>query len=106
MKQLTIGIIGGSGFIGWRLIELLGTTDHAVTVINRGHHPRDYPSNVVHHVADRNNYEQMLAVVKDASYDVVFDMCGYVEGDMQHTLKLFGGRTKKYVFYEHCCDLP
>jgi len=95
---MNILVIGGSNFIGWRLVELLGKTNHAVTVINRGNHQRQYPTNVTHHVADRNNYEQMLAAVKDASYDAVFDMCGYVESDMEHTLKLFSDRTKKYVF--------
>ncbi|HEV2402646.1 MAG TPA: NAD-dependent epimerase/dehydratase family protein [Candidatus Saccharimonadales bacterium] len=95
---MNILVIGGSKFIGWRLVELLGTTDHTVTVINRGNHSREYPSNVTHHIADRNNYEKMRAAIGDTSYDTVFDMCAYVERDMRHTIKLFGDRTRKYVF--------
>lgn len=95
---MNILVIGGSKFIGWRLVELLGKTQHTVTVINRGNYPRKYPANVTHHVADRNNYEQMLAIVKTATYDVVFDMCGYVENDMKYVARLFTARTMKYVF--------
>lgn len=95
---MNILVIGGSKFIGWRFVELLGATNHAVTVINRGGHQRDYPGNVTHHVADRNDYEKMLAAVGDTTYDTVFDMCGFVESDMQLTVKLFSGRAKKYVF--------
>lgn len=95
---MNILVIGGSKFIGWRLVELLGKTDHAVTVINRGNHQKIYPNNVTHHIADRNDDAQMSAAVGNATYDVAFDMCGFVETDMQHTVKLFGERTKKYVF--------
>lgn len=95
---MNILIIGGSKFIGWRLVELLGKTKHNITVINRGNHTRKYPSNVTHHVADRNDYDKMSAAIGNTPYDVVFDMCGFVENDMKHTAKLFTGRTKKYVF--------
>jgi nucleoside-diphosphate-sugar epimerase len=95
---MNILVIGGAKFIGWRLVELLGITGHAVTVINRGNYQRDYPDNVTHRVADRNDYDKILAAVGDTIYDAVFDMCGFVESDMQHTIKLFSGRAKKYVF--------
>lgn len=95
---MNILVIGGSKFIGWRLVELLGKTQNTVTVINRGNHPRKYPSNVTCHVADRNDYNKLSAAVGNATYDAVFDMCGYVEGDMRHIVKLIAGRTNKYVF--------
>jgi nucleoside-diphosphate-sugar epimerase len=95
---MNILVIGGSNFIGWRFVELLGKTNHAVAVINRGNHERAYPKNVTYHVVDRNDYSKMLATIGDANYDAVFDMCGFVKSDMEHTIKLFSGRTKKYVF--------
>jgi len=95
---VNILVIGGSNFIGWRFVELLGKTNHTVTVINRGNHQRNYPENVIHHLVDRNDYDKILAIVDGTTYDAVFDMCGYVEDDMKHTVKLFNGRTKKYVF--------
>jgi nucleoside-diphosphate-sugar epimerase len=91
-------IVGGSKFIGWRFVELLGKTDYAVTVINRDNHPRKYPSNITHYIADRNDYDKMAAAIGDTTYDAVFDMCGFVEDDMRHIVKLFSGRTNKYVF--------
>jgi len=95
---MNILIIGGSNFIGWRFVELLGTTTHQVTVINRGNHQKTYPGNVTHRTADRNDFHQMKSAIGDTMYDAVFDMCGFAESDMQHTIKLFSGRTKKYVF--------
>jgi nucleoside-diphosphate-sugar epimerase len=95
---MRILVIGGSKFIGWRFVELLGSTDHEVTVINRGNHPREYPANAVHHEADRNDAEKMAAIISDTVYDAVFDMCGFVENDMKYTAKLFSGHAKKYVF--------
>ncbi len=95
---MKILIIGGSNFIGWRFVELLGKTNHSVTVINRGNHHRAYPNNATHRLADRNDFDNMAAAIGDNTFDAVFDMCGFVESDMQHTATLFGGRTKKYVF--------
>lgn len=95
---MKILIIGGSNFIGWRFVESLGKTNHSVTVINRGHHKRAYPDNVTHHIADRNDSDKMATAIGNDNFDAVFDMCGFVKGDMQQTVKLFAGRTKKYVF--------
>lgn len=95
---MNILVIGGSNFIGWRFVELLGKTQHTITIINRGNHQRKYPSNATHRVANRNDYDKMLVAVGDTTYDAVFDMCGYVESDMKHTVELFGDRAKKYVF--------
>lgn len=95
---MKILVIGGSKFIGWRLIELLGTTGHSVTVINRGNIQRDYPRNVTCQAADRNDYDKMCAAIGESVFDVVFDMCGFVKNDIEHTVRLFKGRVKKYVF--------
>jgi nucleoside-diphosphate-sugar epimerase len=40
----------------------------------------------------------MLAIIENSVYDAVFDMCGYVESDLEYAVDLFGSRTKKYVF--------
>ncbi|MCL2037746.1 SDR family oxidoreductase [Candidatus Saccharibacteria bacterium] len=95
---MNILVIGGSNFIGWRLVEILSESGHNVTVINRGNHPRTYSQNVVHRVADRNDYAKMTEIVEGKSFDVVFDMCGFAKDDMKHTVDLFGNRTGKYVF--------
>lgn len=95
---MKILIIGGSNFIGWRFVELLGKTNNQIIVINRGNHRRSYPANITHKTADRNDYGMMLSAVGTTEFDAVFDMCGVVEDDMTQIVKLFSGRTKKYVF--------
>lgn len=91
-------VIGGSKFIGWRFVELLGQTNHNVTVVNRGNNIRDYPANVTHYVSDRHDFEKMRAIIASNHYDAVFDMCAFVGADMQYSSSLFGGKTDKYVF--------
>lgn len=95
---MNILVIGGSKFIGWRLVELLGKTGHYITVINRGTHDKQYPKNVTHFVADRNDYEAMLLATDNKVFDVVYDMCGFMADDMKHVVRLFSKRAKKYVF--------
>jgi len=95
---MNILIIGGSNFIGWKLVEMFGETEHDITVVNRVNHSRNYPKNAVHHIADRNDYAKMSEIVKGKNFDAVFDMCGFVADDMKDTAELFGGHTKKYIF--------
>lgn len=95
---MNILVIGGSKFIGWALVQQLDKLSHDITVINRGNIERRYGKHIRHVAADRNNYDHMQDALGENTYDVVFDMCGFTAPDMQHTLKLLAGRTKRYVF--------
>jgi nucleoside-diphosphate-sugar epimerase len=95
---MNILIIGGSNFIGWRFVELLGQTNHNVTVLNRGNHPRNYPANVTHIICDRYDLTKFLTVVKSNKFDLVYDMCAFVSDDMQSTVNSFSIKPDKYVF--------
>jgi nucleoside-diphosphate-sugar epimerase len=95
---MNILVIGGSSFIGWRLVNVLSSSGHSVTVINRGNHRRTYPSNVVHKVADRHDESHLAAALGNLRFDVAFDMCGFTEGDMPPVMRSLDGRVGKYVF--------
>lgn len=95
---MNVLVIGGSKFIGWTLIQQLDELNHSVTVMNRGNIKREYGKNTQHVVADRNNFTLMQKALGENTYDVVFDMCGNVASDFQHTLDLFAGRIKRYIF--------
>ncbi len=95
---MNILIIGGSNFIGWMLVELLGQTSHTVTVVNRGNHPRHYPDNATNIVCDRHDSANFSTVIKSAKFDVVYDMCAFVGDDVQTTINLFSAQPGKYIF--------
>ncbi len=95
---MNILVLGGSNFIGWKLLAVLGQTGHRVTVFNRGNQQRQYPKNVVHHIVDRRDEKQLASALGSEQFDVAYDMCGYVEDDMVHVLKILRGRVGKYVF--------
>lgn len=84
-------IIGGSRFLGPRLIELLIQKGHEITVFNRG---TDYGQNlpdtvsVVH--GDRNN-DADLAKVFAGEFDYIYDTCCY---DTGHAEKVLSYATK------------
>jgi len=91
-------IIGGSNFIGWRFVELLGLTNHKVTVLNRGTHKRKYPDNATHIICDRHDTTQFSSVIKYSKFDLVYDMCAFIGEDIQSILELFITMPEKYVF--------
>lgn len=95
---MNVLIIGGSNFIGWRLIESLQKKNCRITVINRGNRKKEYPTDVTHVILNRNNYEGMKTFVNDKYFDVVFDMCAFNGNDMSFTTDLFENKIGKYVF--------
>ena len=95
---MNILIIGGTNFIGWKLVELLHIADKTVIVVNRGNKKKQYPNNTTHIALDRNDYGGMISLLKEQYFDVVFDMCAFNGNDMKHTIDLFDKKVGKYVF--------
>ena len=60
MKAL---ILGGSGFVGRRLAEILATSDVDTTVLNRGVTPVAVPPGVKRITADRTDLAAMRAAL-------------------------------------------
>ncbi len=69
---MDILIIGGSRFIGPRLIDALIANGHAITVFNRGTHKVDYPKEVTHIKGDRDSGFSV-----EGHFDAVIDTCAY-----------------------------
>lgn len=68
MTNLSVLVIGGSGFVGKALVPTLLAAGHAVTVLNRGNSP---VAGVRQICADRNDPGQMQAHAR--AYDAVID---------------------------------
>lgn len=95
-------VLGGSTFVGRRLVRDLVARGGKVTVLNRGKTPSALPDGVERLVADRTDTASMRAALGGTGWDAVFDVSGFVMvaggtpiGDL---LELLDGRTGAYVF--------
>lgn len=99
MKSL---VLGGSVFVGRRLVELLVEHGHDVTVLNRGRTPSTLPAGVARLVADRTDATSMRAALAGREWNAVFDVSGFVMAaggsDIDLLLGLLDGHVGGYVF--------
>lgn len=67
-------VMGGSYFIGKKIVSVLCDKGFCVTVLNRGTKQSDKRAASI--VCDRNNKEQMKSSLFGKSFDTVIDVCG------------------------------
>jgi nucleoside-diphosphate-sugar epimerase len=95
-------VLGGSVFVGKRLVHALHAGGHDVSVLNRGKTSTTLPDGVRRLVADRTDMSSMRAAVGDSRWDVVYDVSGFVMAaggsDIDGLLDLFDGRVGCYVY--------
>ncbi len=97
-------ILGGTSFVGGRLLGHLQRRGDAVTLLNRGRSAPP-PPGVGLLVGDRKDPKSMRAALggpDGAQWDVVFDVSGFVMAAggsaFPELLELLDGRTGRYVF--------
>jgi nucleoside-diphosphate-sugar epimerase len=95
-------ILGGTSFVGGRLLEHLLDRGDDVSLLNRGRSGPP-PSGVKLLVADRKDPLAMRAVLSaSGDWDRVFDVSGFVMAAggsaFEELLELLDGRTGRYVF--------
>ena len=96
---MDILVLGGSKFLGHRLVSLLLEQGNNVTVLNRGKTlTRELPFGVSRILADRSDSNQVNNVLQNLKFDVVFDISGYHPSEVSTTANIFNGKVKKYVF--------
>jgi nucleoside-diphosphate-sugar epimerase len=95
-------ILGGSTFVGRRLVGLLDELGHEVAVLNRGKTPSDLPEGVTRLIGDRTDVESLRSALSGREFDAVFDVSGFVMvaggGDYAALLDLLDGSVGAYVF--------
>lgn len=99
MKAL---VLGGSVFVGRRLVEMLAAQGHEVVVLNRGRTPATYAEGVRLAKADRTDADSMRSALGGASWDAIFDVSGFVMAaggsDVDALIDLVDGRVGHYVY--------
>jgi nucleoside-diphosphate-sugar epimerase len=95
-------VLGGSTFVGRRLVHLLAGQGHEVAVLNRGRTPSALPPEVRRYIADRTDVGSMRSALEGTDWDAIFDVSGFVMvaggSPIADLLALFDGRTAAYVF--------
>lgn len=99
MKAL---VLGGSVFVGRRLVEMLVSEGYEVSVLNRGRTPAAIPASVRLVKADRTDADAMRSALAGTSWDAVFDVSGFVMAaggsDVEALIGMLDGRVGHYVF--------
>ena len=99
---MKILVIGGTLFVGQRLVSELLKEDHAVTVLHR--RPKHAHGRRVESLtADRNDPDQMRVALEGRRFDVVFDNVydrerGTTAAQVEATVRALNDRLTRYVF--------
>src|SRR5215510_12904769 len=92
MKAL---VIGGTGFVGRHLVEVLMDGGHQITLFNRGQtNPGIYPE--IEKL--RGERDGDLSVLDGRDWDVVFDISGYVPRVVRLSAEKLHDHVQRYVY--------
>jgi nucleoside-diphosphate-sugar epimerase len=95
-------VLGGSTFVGRRLVDLLVREGHEVTVLNRGRTTSDLPPGVQRIVGDRTSTESMTNALAGTQWAAVIDVSGFVMaaggGEFEDLIRMLDGTVGAYVF--------
>jgi nucleoside-diphosphate-sugar epimerase len=91
-------ILGGTQFVGKRLVQLLVDEGIEVTIATRGLTADSFGNQVSRLIINRENAESLDQAFKDKSWDVVYDQTCYSSQEALDTLKALNGKVQKYIF--------
>ncbi len=98
---MKIFIIGGTGFISRNIVDILLDRGHEVTIFTRGKSPSPFEKNknLFYETGDRNNKTDLIQAVNKKNFDVVIDMAAFSAEQSRDAVKVFKGRTGRFI---HC----
>jgi len=91
-------ILGGTQFIGRRIVETLLTAGHAVSILTRGQTPDELPVEVERLRGDRDEGASGLTALQSRSWDVCVDVSGYTTRQVRPSAEMLRESVKRYVF--------
>lgn len=100
-------VIGGTGFIGRRLVKNLLENGIEVTIATRGKSSNPFTGKVKEVVVDRFSESSLeKALPEGAYYDVVYDQVGFGPEDLAITLPALKGKAGLYVYTSSLAVYP
>lgn len=91
-------ILGGTQFVGKRLVQLLLNEGIEVTIATRGRTADPFGDKVTRLKIDREDAVSLNEAFHDKEWDVVFDQTCYSSQEAQDALRALTGKIKKYIF--------
>jgi nucleoside-diphosphate-sugar epimerase len=93
-------VLGGTRFVGLRLVRSLSAAGHQVTILNRGRRQADLPPGVERLQADRRDADAVRRVLtpRRRDFEVVFDVTGYQTVNLEPVVDVLGEGLRRYVF--------
>lgn len=95
---MKILIIGGTGTISTAISRRLADSGHDLYIINRGNASHRLQSNVKLIQADINDEKTVSESIGSMEFDAVCEFIGFVQPQLERDFRLFGGRTKQFVY--------
>lgn len=96
MKAL---FIGGTGTISMAITRALAQNpDWELYLLNRGNRAAELPQGVHTIHADINNEPEAAKALEGLSFDCVCDFIAFVPAQLERDYRLFGGKTKQFMF--------
>lgn len=96
MKNILV--LGGTRFFGRKLVELLIEDGHNVTIITRGQLGNPFGDLVEHIIVDRSNKDELAKMVRDRTFDLVYDNICFSSNEAHDFCEVFNGKIGKLVF--------
>lgn len=95
-------ILGGTGFIGKPLCQILATQGHELAVISRGEKEPELPGGIRHIKGDRWMLVDVASEIDAFGPETVIDIYAMTADDDLPVLEFFSGRTRRYVMISSC----
>ena len=101
---MKILIIGGTGFISGRLVDILLAAEHRVSVFTRGKSGCSAVRrrNVNYLIGDRRNESSLREAVGAQNFDAVYDMVAYDPHESEIAARVFSGKVGRFI---HCSTI-
>ena len=90
--------IGGTGIISTASTRLAAERGIDLTLLRRGEHATDLPSNVSAITADITDEAAVVEALGKECFDAVVDWVAYTAPDVERDIRLFRGRTNQFIF--------
>ncbi len=91
-------VLGGTRYVGLRLVHYLKELGHDITILNRGQTKAQLPDGITRLYADRRDSAAVSKALTGMQFEVIYDMTGYEVKNVEPVVNLFAGKIKHYLF--------
>ena len=94
-------VLGGTGFISTRLVQMLLDAGHSVTILTRGRTAANFANaEQLHHVrGDRSSAASLRSALQGLTFDAAVDMIAYTAEESRIAVDVLQGRVGRFI---HC----